>query len=244
MKSIITFITILIFSITLSGQTKKADLVITHLKGDFYIYTTYKIFKETPVSANGLYLVTKDGVVLIDSPWDTTQFQPLLDSIKLRHGKDVVMCLATHSHEDRTGGLDYYKQKGIKTYTTKQTDQICKERNEKRAKFLISNDTSFTIGQYSFQTYYGGQGHTADNIVVWFKEDKILYGGCLVKSTEAVDLGYLGDANRREWPITIKKIQKKFRKPNYIIPGHQGWTNKKSLEHTLKLLKLYDFKVD
>ena len=38
------------------------------------------------------------------------------------------------------------------------------------------------MGQHAFQTYYGGQGHTPDNIVIWFDKEKILYGGCLVKS--------------------------------------------------------------
>jgi hypothetical protein len=38
-----------------------------------------------------MYLVTNQGVVLFDTPWDSTQFQQLLDSIKIKHGKDVVM---------------------------------------------------------------------------------------------------------------------------------------------------------
>jgi len=63
-----------------------------------------------------------------------------------------------------------------------------------------------------------------DNIVIWFEKDRILYGGCLVKSTEAIDLGYTKEANLAEWPKTIKKIQNKFGTPAYIIPGHQAGT--------------------
>ncbi len=223
----------------LFGQTKNNRLNITHLNGDFYVFTTYREFKGTPFPSNGMYVVTHDGVVLIDTPWDTTQFQPLLDSIKIRHNQNVVICVATHSHEDRTGGLEYYKQKGIKTYTSLQTDQISKSRNEKQAACLILQDTVFTVGQYSFQTYYPGAGHTPDNIVIWFPKNKILYGGCLVKSTEAVDLGNLSDADPKQWSSTIKKIKRKFGKPNYVIPGHQNWTDHTSLDHTLKLLRLY-----
>lgn len=228
-----------IISLNLCGQTLHNHLNITHLVGDFYVFTTYREFKGTPFPSNGMYVVTHDGVVLIDTSWDTTQFQPLLDSIKIRHNQNVVICVATHSHEDRTGGLDYYKQKGIKTYTTLQTDQISKSRNEKQAACLILRDTVFTVGQYSFQTYYAGAGHTPDNIVIWFPKDKILYGGCLVKSIEAIDLGNLSDADPKQWPTTIKKIKKKFGKPNYVIPGHQDWTDNTSLEHTLKLLRQY-----
>jgi hypothetical protein len=121
-KTFIPYITGLIFSSVLVGQAEKENLKITHLAGDFYIFTTYRDFKGTAFPSNGLYLVTDNGVVMIGSPWDTTQFQSLLDSIRHKHDKHVVMCIATHSHEDRTGGLEYYNQKGIKTFTTKQTD--------------------------------------------------------------------------------------------------------------------------
>ena len=67
-----------IFSLTnIFGQAEKAKLTISHLTGDFYIYTTYNTYKENQVPANGMYLVTNHGVVMFDTPWDTTQFQPL-----------------------------------------------------------------------------------------------------------------------------------------------------------------------
>ena len=144
--------------------------------------------------------------------------------------------IATHFHEDRTGGLEYYKARGIKTYTTKQTDELSKEKGMKRAEFLIDRDTSFAIGKYTFQTYYPGQGHSPDNIVIWFDKQKILYGGCMIKSTEATDLGYWGDANVKEWSVSIGKIQQKFKQPKYIITGHQNWSSIESLNHTLKLI--------
>ena len=239
----ITTILIFLFSFTtIYGQVKNQKLQITHLTGDFYIYTTYNTYKGSQVPANGMYLVTENGVALFDTPWDTTQFQPLLDSIKMKHNKDVVLCIATHSHEDRTGGLEFLKQKGVKTYTTVATDNICREKGRKRAAFLLSKDTVFNIGPVTFQTYYGGQGHTPDNIVIWFEKEKILYGGCLIKSTEATDLGNLNDANVKEWTSTIKNIQSKFKMPKFIIPGHGDWTSRKSLTHTLKLIKQYEDK--
>ncbi len=237
MKIPTTILFAFLLTLSLEGQTTNGKLKITHLTGDFYIYTTYQSYKGNPVPANGMYLVTDKGVVMLDTPWDTTQIQPLLDSITIRHNKNVVLCLATHSHEDRTGGLEFMKKLGIKTYTSKLTDEQCKVNHYKRAEFTFDKDTVFTVGNYSFQTYYGGQGHTSDNIVIWFPKDKILYGGCLVKSSEATDLGYTGEANLKEWPTTIKNIKKKFGEPLFIIPGHQDWTSRKALDHTLELLE-------
>jgi len=234
---IILFLTILSNSF---GQSKNSPLQISHLTGDFYVYKTFHDYKGTLISANAMYLVTDKGVVLFDAPWDKTQFQPLLDSIKAKHNKNVIMCFATHSHEDRAGGLEFYGKKGIKTYTIKLTDEILKKNNEKRAKFVIPNDTIFTVGKYKFEVFYPGKGHAPDNIVVWFNKEKVLYGGCFIKSTEAKDLGYLGDADVKEWGKSIKKVQSKFKSPKYIITGHDDWSDLRSLNHTLKLVQDYN----
>ncbi|SFD81801.1 subclass B1 metallo-beta-lactamase [Flavobacterium phragmitis] len=236
LASIILFLAIVSNSF---GQSKNSPLQISHLTGDFYVYRTFNDYKGNKISANALYLVTDKGVVLFDAPWDKTQFQPLLDSIKAKHNKDVVMLFATHSHEDRAGGFDFYKKKGIKTYSIKLTDDILKKNKEPRAKFIIPNDTTFTVGQHKFEVYYPGKGHAPDNIVVWFDKEKVLYGGCFVKSADAEDLGYLGDANVKEWKTSIGKVKTKFKNPKFIIPGHDDWKNIESLNHTSELVNDY-----
>jgi metallo-beta-lactamase class B len=239
MRTIVTTIICFFFSGNIFGQHPGSSLSISYLTGDFYVFTTYNYYKGNRIPANGMYLLTNNGVVMFDSPWDTTQFQPLLDSIKVRHNKTVVLCIATHFHEDRTGGLEYYRQQGINTYTTRQTDELSKKRGMKRAEFLIDKDTAFKAGQYSFQTFYPGKGHAADNIVIWFEKEKVLYGGCLIKSVEDNTLGNLSDASINDYSTTIRNVQRKCKKPKYIIPGHNDWASTKSLKHTLKMaLKL------
>lgn len=218
-------------------EAQDAKLKIEHLTENFYIYTTYNFYKNNKIPANGMYLITDKGVILFDTPWDSTQCQPLLDSIKHRHNKSVIMCLATHWHDDKTTGLEYYRQLGIKTYTTTLTDSLCKINNKKRAEFLMTKDTSFTVGEYSFEIYYPGQGHTIDNIVIWFEKERILFGGCLIKGAEAEDLGYLGDGNTEEYETTLKRVKHKFPKPNYIIVSHHNWKSLKALNHSIKMAK-------
>ena len=225
-----------LFSFTsLFAQAPAKPLTIEHLTGGFYIYKTYGTYKGSRVPANAMYLVTKDGVVLFDTPWDSTQFQPLLDSIRMKHHKKIIMCIATHFHADRTGGLEYYRKKGITTYTTRKTDSLSKTNGDKRAEYLIDKDTTLTVGQYTFQTYYPGPGHTYDNIVVWFDKEKILCGGCLVKSVKDNNLGYTGDGSLKDYANTIRNVQKKFKHPRYIITGHNDWKDKRSLQHTLQM---------
>jgi metallo-beta-lactamase class B len=231
----VIFSILICFLVSGNVSAQEAKLKITRLAGDFYIYTTYSEYKGSRIGANGMYVITREGVIIIDSPWDTTQFQPLLDSIQVKHNKTAVMCIATHFHEDRSGGLEYYRKLGIKTYTTRQTDALSKQHGMKRAEFLIDKDTLFTFGQYTFKTIYPGKGHAPDNIVIWFEKEKILYGGCLIKSVEDETLGYLGDASINDYPTTIRNVQAKCKNPAYVIPGHNDWNNPTSVTHTLEM---------
>jgi metallo-beta-lactamase class B len=116
------------------------------------------------------------------------------------------------------------------------TFDLCKKYNEKQAEFYFTKDTSFKIGDAKFETYYPGEGHTKDNIVIWFDQQKILYGACFVKSTDNNSLGYITDANLKAWPQSVKNVLAKYH-PDYVIPGHFSWQNKNSLLHTLALLQ-------
>jgi len=239
MRKLASLILLLVLSNTFA-QTKDSPLQISHLTGDFYVYKTFHDYNGTLMSANAMYLVTDKGVVLFDAPWDETQFQPLIDAIKVRHNKDIIMCFATHSHEDRAGGLDFYRKKGVKTYSGELTDEILKKEGKNRAEFIIPNDSIFTVGQHSFEVYYPGKGHAPDNIIVWFEKEKILYGACFIKSAEAKDLGYIANSDVKEWEKSIKKVKTKFKNPEFIIAGHDDWKNKESLNHTLKLVQEYN----
>jgi metallo-beta-lactamase class B len=219
------------------SQFAFAQLDIKHLTGDTYIFTTYKTYQGELVPANDMYVVTSQGIVLLDMPWDTKQVFPLLDSIEQRHHQKVVMSISTHFHDDRTGAIDLLKSRGVKTWSSKFTLDLCRIHKEKEAEYYFVKDTTFTVGNYSFEAYYPGKGHAPDNIVVWVPQSKILYGGCFVKSTESSGLGNMSDANVQEWETSVQKVMKKYPSPAYIIPGHMSWQSKKSLTHTLKLIR-------
>jgi metallo-beta-lactamase class B len=238
-KSILLFFLAITFNLNIFAQVKGKGLEISHLTDNFYVYTTYHQLSDGPYPSNSMYLVTDSGVVMFDTPWDSTRFQPFMDTIEQRYHKPVVLCIATHFHADRTAGLEFLKSKGVATYSSKLTYDLCKQQHEKQSQYFFFNDTTFKVGGYTFRTYYGGPGHTVDNIVIWVEKYKILYGGCLVKSSENNSIGYIDDANMAEWPKTIKKVMAQFPQPIYVIPGHLSWAGNNHLQHTLKLVSEY-----
>lgn len=240
MKNLWCVMGALLLSWSATAQSTLPPLEITHATGNLYVYTSFGRYKDQFVPANAMYAVTTRGIVLFDTPWDSAYFQPLLDSLQARYHKPVLMCFSTHWHEDRTAGLNYYGRKGIETFATRQTDSLCILHHKPRAANLIADDTVFAVGGSTFHIFYGGPGHSFDNIVVWFPREKLLYGGCLIKSSAAKDLGNTEDAFPKQWAGTIERILHKFGAPAMTVAGHGPWRDNHSIQHTLSLVARYN----
>jgi metallo-beta-lactamase class B len=229
-----SFLLLLLFPLLLQAQ----GLQIASLCDNVYVYTTWQDFAGEPFPANGLYVLTAEGAVLIDSPWDTLQTRPLLDAIRARHGAEVRLCIATHGHDDRTGGFDQLRRWGIPTYASAQTRSACIELGNPLPQHVFLGDTTLTVGGVQMEWHWPGGGHTRDNIVVWLPAQRILYGGCLVKSVEAQGLGYTGDADLAAWPTTMDGLLRRYPQVRWTVPGHQRWVpGKRALRHTVRLLQ-------
>ncbi|WP_413513050.1 MUS/TUS/MOC family subclass B1 metallo-beta-lactamase [Myroides odoratus] len=215
-------------------------LKIEQLNDHMYIYTTYQVFKGVEYSSNALYVVTDEGVILIDTPWDKEQYEPLVNHIKTQHNKEVKWVITTHFHEDRSGGLDYFNNAGAQTYTYALTNEILKQRNEPQAAFTFDREKEFVLGKEKLTVYFLGEGHSKDNTVVWFPKEKVLYGGCLIKSAEATTIGNIQDANTEAWSSTIDEIKRRFKQATVIIPGHDAWNIPGHLENTERIISAYN----
>ncbi|MBB5395446.1 subclass B1 metallo-beta-lactamase [Mucilaginibacter sp. AK015] len=229
----------LLIAVTAFGQQHPIQKInISHLTKNFYVCVSYGYPDgDEPFPANCLFAVTDKGIILINTPWGDEQTQQLVDSVQRRFNKKIVLCIATHFHDDCVAGFDVLKKQGTKTYTSKQTYALAKKENNELPQYTFTRDTTFTFDGVTLQTWFPGEGHTRDNIVVWFPQDKILFGGCLVKSLEATTKGFTGDANLKQWPLTIDNVGRKFADARYVIPGHQGWQGStKQLRHTQQII--------
>lgn len=93
----------------------------------------------------------------------------------------------------------------------------------------------FKFGSEEIEVYYPGESHSPDNLVVYFPERNILFGGCMIKSLESKDLGNVADANLQEWPNSVKKVLDRYRDAKVVIPGHGKWGNIDLMKFTLQL---------
>ncbi|SMP63966.1 metallo-beta-lactamase class B [Anoxynatronum buryatiense] len=91
------------------------------------------------------------------------------------------------------------------------------------------------FGQEVVEIYYPGETHSPDNVAVYFPENKILFGGCMIKSESSKDLGNTADANLEEWPVSVNRVYEKYSDAAIVVPGHGQWGSTDLIQHTLQL---------
>ena len=220
---------------------ERPKLTVIPLNDQVYVHTTYGMYGKTPFPSNGLIIKTKDGVVLVDTGWDTDtntdNTRDLLQWVASNLHQPVRLCIVTHAHEDRVGGISELHKAGIRVVSTPLTAQKSVKLGFESPEGILPADTTFKIGQEPIRCYFPGEGHTSDNIVVWLPNQKILYGGCLVKSVVAFGMGNLADANVNAWAGSMRKVMSQFGTARIVVPGHQDWGDTKALAHTLQMVE-------
>ncbi len=221
-----------------SGVSQKMNLKVTPIDSQFFVHTSYKMLDGNRIPSNGLIVNTSEGVLLVDAAWDDRQARQLLRWIRKHLKRKVFLCIITHSHADRIGGIAYLKKKKIDVESTPEIARRAVAAGYPAPSTGFKNDARFGIGEkIDVRVFFPGQGHTPDNVVVWFPKQRVLFGGCLVKSMDATDLGNIAEANLEEWPRTMRYLMEQCPDPQWVIPGHFGWDRPGALEHTLRLLE-------
>ena len=153
------------------AQTASAPQIkVTRLDDRVYVHTTYGVYQNNPVPANGLIINTSDGVVLVDTGWDTkdntANTRQLLQWVADSLHQPVRLCIVTHAHEDRVGGISELRKAGVRVIGTPLTAQKSLKLGYEAPDGILPADTTFTIGGIPIRCFFPGEGHTSDNIVV------------------------------------------------------------------------------
>jgi len=229
--------TILLFITNVKANTQLPEIKIEKITSNVYLHKSYSSVKGFGlVSSNGLVVVQKNKAFIIDTPWSIEDTKRLVKWIEAQ-GFDVSGSLSTHSHDDRTAGIPWLNSQGIATYATKETNQILSEESKETATFELG---SRSLLSGTIETFYPGEGHSKDNIVVWLPEQKLLFGGCLVKSLSSKGLGYTGSANLQEWSPSVLNVSQNYSEINIVVPGHGAYGNEQLLSHTVHLIDTFN----
>ncbi|TXH95754.1 MAG: subclass B1 metallo-beta-lactamase [Rheinheimera sp.] len=217
-------------------QQLSPELQVQQLAEGLWLHRSeQKLSNGAVFTANGLLLDTPEGIWLLDTAWGFYPTRDLLHWIDVMLKRPVVKAIATHAHEDRTGGVVALAERGIPLQATAQTAALA----TKAGIYPLQAVTNLTVGAVyqdgPIQWFYPGPGHTSDNIVLYLPHYQLLHGGCFVKAPRYPGLGNIADADVKAWPASLKRLKATYPQLKILVPGHGDIADAALLDYSLAL---------
>lgn len=223
------------------GEWQKitADLDIRRLSDQIWQHRSFQVVGDIRFPSNGLLVIGEETLFMIDTAWGEAATDALLAWAKETFGKPVKQAVVSHFHPDRMGGIKNLHQIKTVVFAGEKTAELARVNSLPLPDTLFESSQQFDIDGTKFEAYFPGPGHSPDNIVVWFPDEKLLFGGCLIKSLEAPNLGYTGDAVIEQWAATMENLKSRYGETLRIVPGHGKIGDVALINHTIALVTAY-----
>ena len=213
------------------------DITLQKLKENVWLHTSYIDYPGYGrISANGLIVIDGTSAAMIDTPWNDEQTGQLFDWVNKELNANIEHVIVGHSHDDCMGGLAEAHRRGAISYALDTTQEKATQEGLPIPQKTFSDSMTLTVGKTDFELRYFGGGHTVDNITVWLPGQKVLFGGCMVKTTGAKGLGNTKEADLDAWPGSLRKLFDAYPEAEIVIPGHGPQGGRELIEHTINLL--------
>lgn len=212
------------------------DMEVVRLSERAYMHVSrHEVPPFGLVSANGLILVDKGEALLLDTPWTVEQTDVLLDWIEKMLRARVTAFVPNHWHKDSMGGLAAVQRRGIPSYAHEETIAIAAQKGLPQPEHGFSDTLTLKLHELEAHCAYLGGGHSTDGIFIWIPAERLLFPSCMVKDSEAENLGNTEDADVRAWSATMDKALAAFPEARIIVPGHGRPGGPELLRYTRRL---------
>ena len=187
--------------------------------------------------SNAGFVVTDEGVVVVDALGSPALAQELLAEIKRVTPQPVRYVIVTHYHADHIYGLQTFKAAGAtvlahakgREYLNSETARQRLEASRvelapwinssthllEADRWLDQPQTDLKVGSYDFQISYVGPAHTPEDLVVFVPQLGVLFSGDLFFQGR---IPFVGQADSRLWIASLTRLM--TYQPKLVIPGH------------------------
>ncbi|MDB5870863.1 MAG: Cephalosporinase [Ramlibacter sp.] len=186
--------------------------------------------------SNAGFVVTPEGVVVIDALGSPQLARELIGEIRRLTGKAVTHVILTHYHADHIYGLQEFKRAGAKIighraaleYLNSDTAQsrlaasrvdlapwIDAQTRLVPADEWIDGPRELVVGGVQLQLTPVGPAHTPEDLVVFLPSEKVLFAGDIVFRGR---VPYVGQADSRHWIAALNMVL--AFDAGVVIPGH------------------------
>jgi cyclase len=221
------------------------------------------IFVETEYhGANVAFIITGEGVILIDTPMLPTQAQNWLEEIEKRTDQPILYIINTDHHRAHVIGNQFFPMakvvaherawKEMKSYGDSFRTRLLNMYRDripeavavwKESLEIIKPEITFTGRTFLFKGDKEIQlipvgGHTPATTVVFFPEEKLLFTGDAVVTNRPP---FLSQGNTKEWLEALTFLRRL--RYDVLIPGHGELTGKEATDNMSNYLRMVRRKV-
>lgn len=194
------------------------------------------------LKANGVVAVSENEAIVIDFPSSRKDTEALFCWIKSK-GWKIKYAVPLHWHHDSSGGIHVAFEQGVDVVMLEKTVPLLKKDLLEKGKAALPNKGYETFKSYKRLAYgdrelklgHHGGAHTVDSVVAWIVNEKVLVGGCLIKSANWNSLGYLGGADLDGYMATLQAVKASYPEAQIVTTGHGSPGGLELLDHNMKL---------
>jgi glyoxylase-like metal-dependent hydrolase (beta-lactamase superfamily II) len=194
----------------------------THKIGpDLYAYIS-----DNDASANSTFLVSEQGILVVDTGLNAQEGGKLLAEIRKTSQSPVRWIVNTHYHPDHRGGNGGVGPDAIIISTEFTRSKAVSSSQEKSANETVGpKGLVLYLGGHEVQIYHPGPAHTLGDLVVYFPDEQTIATGdlFLTNSCPAMDEG-----DMENW---ISALDQMLALPvAHVVPGHFELATKSDLQ--------------
>ncbi|PBJ04604.1 MBL fold metallo-hydrolase [Flavobacterium sp. ACN6] len=212
------------------------NMIIRKVSTNIYEHTSFlQTHDAGKVSCNGMIVVSEGEAVIFDTPASDQSSVELLDYLTDHMNWMIKAIVATDWHSDALGGLAVFHRYGVNSYASTQTIKLASDNKLVVPMQGFKDNLVLNVGKKKVFIEYLIKGQSSGSIVVYFPEDKVIFGGCLIKAlgTKKESMDYI---NKKAWLEAISAIRKKYPDLKKVIPGHGKLGGPELLDYTMDMV--------
>ena len=221
----VLILSFLVFSLPLTFADKAKTIKV--------LKNVYTITSGDGIDSNTTFIITKEGVIVIDTRPTPAEARKVLAEIRKLTALPIVYTINTHYHGDHTFGNQVFKnsktiiahknvrnkliesgQKHLSLFKTFGLPGI-DEVEITPPNIIYEKEMEIWLGEYRLQLLYHGKGHTDGDTIIYIDQLRTVITGDLVFNKK---IPYTADSYINDWIDSLKYIE--LLKNETVIPGH------------------------
>jgi cyclase len=185
------------------------------------------------------FIVGKDGVIVVDAKMTAPSAQEMLAEIGKITSKPVTTVILTHSDGDHVNGLAGFPagltiiaQDNCKKEMEESTNSKNPAPQDRLPTKTVGDKENLTINGVKLTLLHYAPAHTSGDLMVYLPEQKIVFAGDIIATSQAYTLIHLNKHGSSEgWIQTVKGLLSLD--ADAYVPGHGDLQTKADVQQRL-----------